>query len=65
LIPQNGKLLLDLKTANKDILIKYGVPKNQIEISEICSFENEKFHSFRRDKEKSGRALGVIAIKGN
>ncbi|MCB9218059.1 MAG: peptidoglycan editing factor PgeF [Ignavibacteriales bacterium] len=64
LIPKNGKYLLDLKSANKHMLINYGIPNNQIEDSEICSFENEKFHSYRRDKDYSGRALGVIAING-
>jgi YfiH family protein len=57
------KFLLDLKSANKDILVNAGVPKSQIEISEICSFENNNFHSYRRDKNKSGRALGVIALR--
>jgi copper oxidase (laccase) domain-containing protein len=52
-----------LKKANKDILINNGLPESQIEISDICSFENTNFHSYRRDKTRSGRALGVIALK--
>ncbi|MCB9247501.1 MAG: peptidoglycan editing factor PgeF [Ignavibacteriales bacterium] len=65
-LTQNGeKYLLDLKAANKDMLINLGVPNSQIEISEICSFENPNFHSYRRDKRNSGRAFGVIAIKGS
>jgi polyphenol oxidase len=58
------KYLLDLKLSNKDMLLNLGIPESQIEISEICNFENEKFHSYRRDKEYSGRAFGVIALKG-
>ncbi len=62
-LSQKGeKFLLDLKQANKDMLIKVGVPEEQIEISAICSFENENYHSYRRDKQESGRALGVIAM---
>ncbi|MCB0753123.1 MAG: peptidoglycan editing factor PgeF [Ignavibacteriae bacterium] len=65
-LTQNGeKYLLDLKAANKDMLLNLGVPNSQIEISEICSFENPNFHSYRRDKKNSGRAFGVIAIKGS
>ena len=57
------KFLLNLKSANKDILVNAGVPKSQIEISDICSFENNNFHSYRRDKNNSGRALGIIALR--
>ena len=57
------KFLLDLKSANKDILVNAGVPKSLIEISDICSFENNNFHSYRRDKNISGRALGIIALR--
>ena len=65
MLPNNKKLLLDLKSANKDMLLKNGITESQIEISDICSFENENYHSYRRDKENSGRALGVIALKDN
>lgn len=57
------KYLLDLKQANMDMLTDVGVPMTQIEISEICSFKNQNFHSYRRDKDRSGRAFGIIAIK--
>ncbi len=63
LIKSGEKFLLDLKAVNKDILTNSGIPTSQIEISEVCSFENNKFHSYRRDKNKSGRALGVIALR--
>lgn len=63
LTKKGEKFLLDLKKANKDILTNNGVPESQIEISDICSFENTNFHSYRRDKTRSGRALGVIALK--
>jgi len=63
MLPKKKKLLLDLKLTNKDMLLKLGIPGAQIEISEICSFEDKNFHSYRRDKNMSGRALGVIAMK--
>lgn len=63
LTKRREKIFLDLKSVNKDILTNSGIPTSQIEISEVCSFENNKFHSYRRDKNKSGRALGVIALR--
>lgn len=63
-IEKRDRLFLDLKEANKDMLTQIGVPLPQIEISKICSFENKNFHSYRRDKNKSGRALGIISLKG-
>ena len=65
LMQSNGKYKLDLKSANYDMLTSAGVSENQIEVSEICSFENSGFHSFRRDKQNSGRALGIIAMKND
>jgi len=61
--PSGNKFLLDVSKINYDMLIKFGVPKAQIEMSELCSFDKSYIHSFRRDKSESGRAFGVIAIK--
>jgi len=59
------KLFLDVSRINFDILKEFGVPQNQIQKSELCSYEfSTLFHSYRRDGDKSGRSLGVIAIKG-
>lgn len=62
LFPKNGKYLLDVKTANYDMLANFGIPKDQIEVSQLCSFDEDYLHSYRREGEKSGRAFGVIAI---
>lgn len=62
MLRNNKKLLLDLKTANKDMLLSFGITEEHIEVNDNCSFDNENLHSYRRDKENSGRALGVIAI---
>jgi len=59
-----GKFLLDVKRMNYDFLINAGIPKENIQLSNVCSFENSDMHSYRRDKENSGRALGIIAMKG-
>ena len=57
------KFLLDVSKINYDMLIKFGIPIEQIEISELCSFDENYIHSFRRDKSESGRAFGVIALR--
>jgi len=59
----DDKYFLDLKRANEDMLLEFGVPQNHIEVSDNCSFTKNNFHSFRRDKKNSGRALGVIALR--
>ena len=64
LMQKEEKFLLDVAQVNYDMLKDFGIPKSQIEKSELCSFNEKYIHSFRRDKNMSGRAFGVIAIKG-
>jgi len=45
------------------MLLDFGIPNSQIENSKLCSFNESYIHSFRRDKNESGRAFGVIAMK--
>lgn len=63
MLPKGKKYLLDLKLVNKDMLLNFNIPGAQIEVSDICTYENLDFHSYRRDKDLSGRAFGVIAIR--
>ncbi|MBN1638663.1 MAG: peptidoglycan editing factor PgeF [Ignavibacteriales bacterium] len=59
-----NKLFLNIAAANYDMLLANQVKKGNIQISNICSFEtNSLLHSYRRDGEMSGRALGIIALK--
>lgn len=58
----NDKYLFDLKSANYDMLTEFRIPEESIEVSELCSFEEEYLHSYRREGKVSGRALGVIAV---
>jgi YfiH family protein len=58
------KYFLDVSSANYDMLIGSGIPSHQIQKSNLCSFEyRDLFHSYRRDGNGSGRALGIIALK--
>lgn len=54
---------LDLKQCNKDLLLEAGVQENNIEVSPDCTIcKPELYHSYRRDKAKSGRMMGVIGM---
>lgn len=58
------KFTIDLPQINLQFLVDLGFKKSNIQISNLCTFELENlFHSYRRDKEKSGRMLGVIGIR--
>lgn len=60
------KYLLDIPAINKDILLNFGVKPQNIQVSGLCSYEYSSIlHSYRRDGKKSGRALGVIAMRDN
>lgn len=60
----NNKFYLDVASANYDMLIENGILKSHIQKSGLCTFEfKELLHSYRRAGLKSGRSLGVIAIK--
>lgn len=65
LLIKNNKIYLDVLQANIDQILDCGIPKNQIEVSPFCTYEEKDLlHSYRRDGKTSGRAIGIIAIKG-
>lgn len=60
------KFYIDVAAANYKMLIDEGVKRTNIQVSGLCSYEYTNIlHSYRRDGQKSGRALGVIAMKEN
>ncbi len=59
---KQDKYLLDLKRAIFTQLIQVGINKNNIEISIESTISDLKFHSFRRDKDKSGRMAAFIGM---
>ncbi len=61
---RNGSLYLDIKAESKRQLLEGGIPESQIEMSEYCTICNQQFHSYRRDKSRSGRMMGIIGLKG-
>jgi len=63
-IKKGEKYLLDVAFVNYDMLINSGLQKGNIEKSNLCTYEEKDLlHSFRRDGQKSGRSMGVIAIR--
>ena len=63
---KGNRIFLDLRGANVSQLARGGVPRDMIEISPLCTIdEANTLHSFRRDRERSGRMMGFIALKMN
>jgi YfiH family protein len=59
--PQAGKL--DLAAANYRQLREAGVPDQNIDVMRRCTFcEADRFHSFRRDKDRAGRMISYITV---
>lgn len=57
------KYNIDLKGYNYSLLINEGVPKENIEMSELCTICNPNIlHSYRRDGLHSGRMIGIIGL---
>ena len=59
---QDGKYYLNMSEAVKMSLIKTGVLPENIDDMNICTFEDDRFSSWRRDKDKDGRILSVIML---
>jgi YfiH family protein len=58
-----GRANIHLASANLRQLAKAGVPAQQITVVEECTCcGSERYHSFRRDREASGRMLSAIGI---
>ena len=55
--------LIDIKGKIAEQLIQSGLRISNIEISPACTISSAEFHSFRRDKEKSGRMGAFIMME--
>jgi polyphenol oxidase len=56
---------VDLLAANQAQLLRAGLTPEHIDVSEFCTlcYGDGEFHSFRRDKESSGRMVSAIGIR--
>lgn len=60
---ENQRYLLDLKALNREILLKCGILRHNIDITNFCTYRDESlFFSHRRDKGKTGRMLAFIGL---
>ncbi|MCC6865218.1 MAG: peptidoglycan editing factor PgeF [Ignavibacteria bacterium] len=57
-----GKYLIDTGTMVYESLLETGTKKSNIERSMLCTYDNMNLHSYRRDKDISGRMFAVIGI---
>ncbi len=60
---RNGKYYLDIRLRIKQQLLEKCVLDENIEMSHICTIADTQYHSFRRDKEKSGRMSAFIGMR--
>jgi YfiH family protein len=59
------KIFLDLVEANRQQLLAVGVPAKSIEASPLCtSCRTDLLFSYRAEKGKTGRMMGVVGIRG-
>ena len=54
---------LDLADINRRQVRGLGVPSAQIYNAQLCTKCHGEFHSYRRDKQNSGRMLSVVGVK--
>ncbi len=63
-ISRNGATYLDVKVANEGQLRNAGILEKNIEVSLDCTICNPRiYHSYRRDRDKSGRMLAIIGLR--
>lgn len=61
---KNGKYMLDLKAANKMILLESGIREENIDVCDICTFCNsEEMFSHRAHGVKRGNLASIIELK--
>jgi len=61
-VSNTHKWKIDLFRLNKRLLMKCGLPENNISIADLCTAcRKDLFFSYRRDGKKSGRMAAVIA----
>ncbi|MCC5906533.1 MAG: peptidoglycan editing factor PgeF [Balneolaceae bacterium] len=53
---------VDLKGFITYQLVQSGIPREQIEVSAECTLDDERFYSYRRERERAGRMLALIQL---
>ncbi len=61
-IEKRDKMYISLPKIIKKQLVDRGVNKEEIEDCGICTFEDQDFYSYRRERDDSGRFVGIIGL---
>lgn len=56
-----GRVRIDIRTVNKIQLEQLGIDREQIAIAPYCTYENARFCSYRRTKEKKVQWSGIVS----
>lgn len=60
----DARTTIDLSEANRRLLERCGVPRDQIFSAGLCTMcMAGDFHSFRRDRDRAGRMLSIIGVR--
>ena len=63
--PYNQKICANLKAANAKLLVDFGIPTSQIELSAYSTvLNNDEYFSYRAERGQTGRMLAVIGVRG-
>lgn len=57
-----GKYLLDLRKANRELLLATGLNEGNISELDVCTLCDRDYPSYRRDKKNAGRMLSFIGM---
>jgi len=60
-VKNKEKYLIDLQKTNKNILLDGGIKEENLTVVDISTYSDERFHSYRRDKDKFG-LMGLITV---
>ncbi len=60
---RKGRLTFDLWLANRNQLVRAGLPRDHIEVAELCSICDRRFWSHRRDGAEAGRTAMFVAMR--
>ena len=59
---REGRTFFDLRSANLAQLQAAGVPEEQIDVADVCTIQDDRFCSYRRDGAAGGHAALVAAL---
>ena len=62
IVERSGKLYVDVAMNNYKQLLKFGIKKENILSTGICTCCNPKYFSFRRDADKAGRMISLMVL---